>query len=291
MAPKRLNIPGFTPLSDQVFLRESPLPTELAPNDHPESVLIFGWGDGAPKHVLKYADGYQKLYPHATQTIVLSPILKAISSSLNDRSTSMRPLLDRIFPSPDSRENRRILVHCMSNAGGINTAAALHEYRQQFGEPLPHQLLVLDSTPGNPHLTLETLERWSRAMALGVGAYLPLPKIITQGICAIFLAGHRLFENLIGREAASVFSAGAINNEEFHSKNSRKLYLYSKEDEIIGWKDIEDHAAEAKEKGYRTDGVLFDGSGHVGHARLFPERYWTSIQGAWKQAIEESKQA
>lgn len=289
MAPKKLEILGFDPLSDQVFSRKSSLNPEDAPADHPQAVLIFGWGDGAPKHVLKYADGYQNLFPHANQIIVLSPIMKAISSTLSDRSAAMRPLLEHIFATPESRKNPRILVHCMSNAGGINTAATLHEYRDQFEEPLPHQLLVLDSTPGSPYMTFETLERWSRAMAMGIGPYLPWPTVITQGLCAMFLAGHRLYENLVGREAASVFSSGAINNEIYEIKSAQRLYLYSKEDDIIGWKDIEEHEAEAKKLGYKTDGVMFQGSGHVGHLRLAPEQYWTAIQEAWKQAIEEKK--
>ena len=290
MAPKKLEIPGFTPLSDQVFSRKSALEKGGAPASHPQTILIFGWGDGAPKHVLKYADGYQSLYPHANQFIVLSPIFKAIFSDLSDRSAAMRPLIKHVFPTSESREDPRILIQCMSNAGGINTAATLHEYRETFGEPLPHQLVVLDSTPGNPCLTLETLERWSRAMAMGVGAYLPWPTVITQGFCAIFLAGHRLFETVIGREAASLFSSGAMNNQVYETTSARRLYLYSKEDDIIGWKDIEKHDAEAKSKGYRTDAVLFEGSGHVGHLRLAPEQYWSAIQGAWKQASEEHRQ-
>lgn len=289
MAPKKLEIPGFSPLSDQVFMRNSSLDAAAAPSEHPETVLIFGWGDGAPKHVLKYADGYEALFPYANQFIVLSPILKAISSDLSDRSAAMKPLLDRVFGTPGTGKAPRILMQCMSNAGGINIAATLHQYQQQFGHPLPHQLLVLDSTPGNPHLTFETLERWSRAMSMGVGPYLPWPRVITQGLCAIFLAGHRFYETIVGREAASLFSSGAINNEVFEHKSARRVYLYSKEDDLIGWKDIEGHAAEAQSKGYKSDGVLFEGSGHVGHMRQFPEQYWSAIQGAWKQASEEHR--
>lgn len=289
MAPKKLEILGFDNLSDQVFSRLSTLNQADAPEDHPHAVLIFGWGDGAPKHVLKYADGYQNLFPYANQVIVLSPIMKAISSGLNERSTAMRPVLEHVFATPENRKNPKILVHCMSNAGGINTAATMHEYRDKFDEPMPHQLLVLDSTPGNPYMTLETLERWSRAMAMGLGPYLPWPTIVTQGLCAMFLAGHRLWENLTGRESASIFSSAAINNEIYEIKSARRLYLYSKEDDIIGWKDIEAHEAEAKQRGYKTDSVMFEGSGHVGHLRLAPEQYWAAIQGAWKQAIEENR--
>lgn len=289
MAPKSPQIPGFKALSDQVFESEETFTASgEAASDHPHAVLIFGWGDALPKHIVKYSEGYRNLYPHAKQIIVLSPILKAVWSELSERSRAMRPVIESIFGSKHIENGSRILLHCMSNAGGINCASALHEYQEQFGKPLPHQLLVLDSTPGNPYLTWSVLGKWSRAMALGTASYFPWPFKVTQGIWAIFLGVHRLFERLVGRESASIFSIGAINDDKYERKSAQRLYLYSKEDDLIGFEDIEKHAAEGKQHGYVVDRVMFEGSNHVGHMRLFPEKYWSAIQEAWKKAVSGS---
>ena len=60
-----------------------------------------------------------------------------------------------------------------------------------------------------------------------------------------------------------------------------------KEDEIIGYKDLEENVAHAKTLGYSVDPEMFEGSFHVGHMRLHPDQYWNTISNSWKQAMAE----
>jgi hypothetical protein len=71
-----------------------------------------------------------------------------------------------------------------------------------------------------------------------------------------------------------------------------RLYIYSKIDELIPYKDVEEHARQAKEElGIRGGGEggevrleKFENTSHVGHMRGDPERYWNSIQKVWRDS-------
>ncbi|KXH36440.1 hypothetical protein CSIM01_04955 [Colletotrichum simmondsii] len=289
MAPKSDPFPGFTAITDQIFYREGEPVTEgTQPSaDHPRVVIIYSWGDAVPKHVSKYADGFRTLFPHAKQIAVLSPIVKAMREDLQTRSNNMKPIIEAAYPSatsgtPDPNEDA-VLMHVMSNTGGINYAGTLHAYQERFGRPMPHRLSSYDSTPGSVIMTWNNLKRWSLAMTLGTAGWFPWPFVVTQCIMGVFLLLNHSFEHLTGRESAPVFSVAAIGDTKYVSKGSRKLYLYSKEDPLIGWEDIEENMAESKGKGYAYDAVRFEGSGHVGHMRMHPDQYWNAIASAWKE--------
>lgn len=286
----KLEYPGFTGLSDQVLFRAATEPADKT-KQQPRTVLIFGWGDGQPKHVAKYADGFRRLFPCANQIMVLSPISRAMWQSLEQRAESMTHVVKAAFPDGESTQDEgSMLVHIMSNTGAIFYAATLHAYRQAYNKPLPHRLVVLDSTPGSTDITLETLPRMSRAMALGTAALFPWPFLVTQCLWATFLAATHLWETVTGRDGAPVTSMKAFQNPDMQEKSAKRLYLYSKDDQIILWSDIEKHIAESREQGWQTDSVLFEGSGHVGHMRLHPEEYWKSIQNAWAGIVAPKRQ-
>ncbi|OAA49265.1 hypothetical protein NOR_01188 [Metarhizium rileyi] len=289
MASKNPTPPGFTSLSDQILTR----PGEAIATDEQEErnakdptiVLLYGWGDGLPKHVVKYADGFRVLFPHATQVVVLSPISRAMFSDLQKRSEYMVPVLKALTNISATLESERVLAHTMSNTGAVNYAATLNSYQEAFGKPLPHRLLILDSTPGSTDLSWSNISRWSRAMALGTAAWFPWPFAMTQFIWAGFLCLTSVYSWTIGRESAGAWSVKAMNNEKYESADARRLYLYSREDDLIGWEDIESHVAESRALGRRADTEMFSGSGHVGHMRKFPRQYWAAILRAWQEAV------
>lgn len=291
--PKLPSIPGFTAVSDQVLVREpsasdGPAPAPL-PAGHPGTVLVYGWGDGLPKHVAKYADGFRVLYPHTRQVVILSPISKALFSDLQKRSEAMLPVIKAIWPDGPPAEDTpgpTVLAHTMSNTGAVNYAATLYAFRQLYDRALPHQLLVMDSTPGSTDVTGANLVRWSRAMALGTAAWFPWPFVVTQSIWAVALAINGFYEWLIGRKSAGAWSRVAANDTTYELKSARKMYIYSKEDDLIGWEDIELHVAETRKLGWTADVEVFDGSGHVGHMRKAPEQYWKAIMESWERAIK-----
>ncbi|KAL2129558.1 hypothetical protein VTI74DRAFT_7607 [Chaetomium olivicolor] len=287
---------GFKKLSNQVYVRAGE-PSAQDPS-HPTTVVIYSWGDAQPKHVVKYVDGYRQLYPHCRIVLILSPILKALYQTLEARSRTMIPVIDAIYPgvleapNSDTKEKikERVLLHVMSNTGGMNCAATMNAYTTRTGGQLfPHHMLVCDSTPGSTHF-LPNVGPWSRAMALGAARFFPWPFVMTQAMAAIFLGCLHGFGWLIGATSAAEFSTGAVNDTRFSDKGAKRLYLYSKEDDIICWEDIEKHAADARQKGWSVSAEIFEGTPHVGHMRAHPEKYWAVIAAGWKEAVSNRAQ-
>ncbi|PNH36857.1 hypothetical protein VD0004_g9908 [Verticillium dahliae] len=146
---------------------------------------------------------------------------------------------------------------------------------------MPHQLLVFDSTPGSPWLTWPSLQRWSRAVTISTANWFPWPFGVTQCIWGFILTVKVFAGWCVGREAAGAFALRVIDDENFETREARRLYLYSKEDDLITSDDIEMYIAESRQKGYQIRVEMFEGSGHVGHMRMHPQCYWKSIADSW----------
>lgn len=283
----------FKRLTEQIYLQEAPASSTPLSSSDPTTILLYGWGDARPKHLAKYVDGYRALFPAAKFVVVLCPILRCLYQTLEARSKAMAPVITACFgsweqadrKSVESSNNNRILVQVMSNTGGMYFAATLNAYRKRFGQAFPHHMLVVDSTPGSTSF-LQNAGPWSRAMALGASGWLPLPFIVTQALACLFLAALHGFGWLIGASSAAAYSVAAVNNEELCEKAARRLYLYSKEDDIIYWEDIEKHAAQARQRGYEVDMDMFEGTPHVGHLRQHPEQYWGAVKKTWEEAVK-----
>lgn len=200
----------------------------------------------------------------------------------------MLPVVDTIFPTPTGSgdEEERVLIHAMSNTGAIFAAAAVVGYQRRHGtdKTFPHKLLICDSTPGSLDFASQ-VGRWSHAMAVGTAKFFPWPAIITQGLWYIFLWANWAWERLRGSEPSGVWANRVMTDKSITSTDSHRLYMYSKEDEIIGWKDLEENVAGVKALGWPVDLEMFEGSPHVGHMRLHPEQYWNKISNAWKEAV------
>ncbi|KAI1024806.1 hypothetical protein LB503_007055 [Fusarium chuoi] len=279
--------PGFSPLSDRVFVRPGETPTGTDPNpEHPRTVVIYGWGDAPPRHISKFTDVYRQLYPHAKQVAVLSPIYKGFVDHVAKRTEAMLPVIHEVFPNDTS--DGLVLFHAMSNSGTLNYSATLNAYKETYNRPMPHTLTVYDSTPGSPYLTWDNLKRFSHAMAIGLAAKLHLPFIVTQVLCAWFFVLIHVFDYLAGRESAPKFSHRIFTDEQWESKKSTRLFLYGKGDILIPWQHIEGYMAVSREAGYPSEGQVFE-SGHVGHMKKDPEKYWGTIQHSWARAIGDYK--
>ncbi|KAH7316496.1 hypothetical protein B0I35DRAFT_409688 [Stachybotrys elegans] len=284
MSVKAPAFPGFTPLNDQIYFRDADTTTTTKPPNHPDVVVIYGWGDGLPRHVSKYTDGFAALYPHARIYAILSPIAKAIFSGLEARARHMTPLIQHLFPNGHKpSDDPSILVHTMSNTGAVNFYATAYHFAQAFNRPFPHKLVIMDSTPGGTDLTIDNLTRWSRAMSLGTARFFPWPFVVTQAIWATGIFFSTCVGHVVGSEPAGAWARKASVNLAYEPRDSLKLYLYSKEDDLIGYEDIELHVAEAKELGWKTEVEIFEGTGHVGHMRQYPEQYWSAISRAWEK--------
>jgi hypothetical protein len=78
-------------------------------------------------------------------------------------------------------------------------------------------------------------------------------------------------------ENAATKARGDLKDEKLICFKSRRLYLYSEADSLIGANEVREHAAECASKGRDVETVNFQVSGHVRHAIVNPERYWDAV--------------
>jgi hypothetical protein len=63
----------------------------------------------------------------------------------------------------------------------------------------------------------------------------------------------------------------------------RRCYVFSKEDKIVKWEDVVEHADEAESIGWSVgEEEGFERSGHVGHLVQDSDRYWRIVRKLWK---------
>lgn len=86
--------------------------------------------------------------------------------------------------------------------------------------------------------------------------------------------------HLPGRDILEVVRE-QLNESTATVKGTRRTYIYSEEDDVIGWEDVEDHARDAERKGWAVELVKFQTSTHVGHLKQDPERYREVILKTW----------
>ncbi len=288
------SFPGFTALSDKIHLLE-PTSTEHDNSTQlikdPKTIFLYTWGDGQPKHIRKYTDGYRKLFPTARIILVQCTMLEAMFQPVTSHNRSMLPVIDAVFSNGDSGTAiapEELLVHVMSNSGMVNFISTIMTYqslRQQTTlTPFPHALLILDSAAGS--LTFfSNATRWSRALALATASWSPFPSVIMQVIWAIIITTALGLATLFRSKRIGRTIVRGVRDPGLTSKESVRLYLYSKGDELVTWTSVEEHIADVKEMGFTCLSHVFQKSPHVSHARMYPERYWGFVLNAWELAV------
>lgn len=295
MANRTRPFSGYTQLSENVYIHEPKLDELNDPifhSDGPTTAILFGWGSANPKHVAKYAEGYRERYVNARIIVVLGSIVDAMYQSTKKRSNAMREVVEAAFPTQSSRENEKVLIQIMSNAGAVNFAAMLLAYRSMFSDQddssgnavFPHMLLVCDSTPGG-YAFSPNVARWSRAMAISTASWFPWPFSVTQGIWYLCLWIIETARWVMGTPSVGRFTVESLNRPDIATKHATRLYIYSKADDLVWWEDIEQNVAAAKAEGYNILTEVFEGTPHVAHMTGHPKKYWDVIETAWNMGV------
>jgi hypothetical protein len=100
-------------LNNHFYYRESPLMNKIDKNEQIPLVLVLGWAGAIDKHVLKYAQIYEKMGYH---TIRLSPTVGMSVFKPHLHKDYAMKLLD-LIKSKAHLKNSPIVIHTFSNAG------------------------------------------------------------------------------------------------------------------------------------------------------------------------------
>ncbi|PPQ83502.1 hypothetical protein CVT25_006992 [Psilocybe cyanescens] len=248
-------------------------------------------------HLTKYSNTYSELYPGATQILVrseasffwssqatktayLEPAVEALESlgCLIPLSKTTKSALS-MQPSPS------ILVHAFSN-GGASQLTTLGEIIASRAIPpsqqLPVTALVLDSCPGDGGA-----EGTIRAFSSVVRN--PFLKGIIKILIRLLYFYVSLQRKIMRSSPQTILDKMKARLNDRHllpwfDRTTPRLYLYSVEDKLIPYHEIEAHANQAEQAGLPVRMEKFEDSPHVAHAKVYPQRYWTAIQKLWDDA-------
>ncbi|KAK3503397.1 hypothetical protein B0T13DRAFT_493194 [Neurospora crassa] len=191
------------------------------------------------------------------------------------RSNSQSPHTGEDYhrsPAPAENESHGtgILLHIFSNGGCHLSLQLAHLYLSSFGHnSLPVSLQILDSCPGTFSIAqtygaavhsvpahhpwiLKSMDRWGLwgAVVLVAGIQNGLPRAIGENVVRRKLLGGVGvdFEGMRrGVLDDGLFGGGGQGNGKKEGGTGiGRLYLYSKADEVVGWRDVERHVRLAR---------------------------------------------
>ncbi|KAF8863709.1 hypothetical protein BDZ45DRAFT_86431 [Acephala macrosclerotiorum] len=238
----------------------------------PDLVLLVGWMDATPRHMSKYASGYEKLYPSARILIIMTTQIDAAFRTHAANLKRVKPALDVLYALPP---DANLLVHFFSNGGAFTMTTMAKTYKEKMGRALLVTAMILDSTPGRA-----TYEATIRAFSVA------LPKnIILRMLGILFLRvffflykfGYWLQDKMDLVDKARM----DLNDKSLFDTDAPRMYIYSVADDMVDWRFVEEHGEEAKSLGYIIDREKFLKSRHAAHLLIDPDRYWAAVQRLW----------
>ena len=272
-------VPGFLRLSADVSLLE-PDPQSLSPSneaDSPSTIIVFAWMGAQSRYVSKYTSHYFQRYPNAQILLITSNWGNFTYRPMRTQHQRLAPAIPALLAKDDGKT----LVHAFSNGGSIQFNSLAAAYRKETGKLLPVRALVLDSAPGRATLRqsvgtiLATLQmQWYLRPLLVV-------------LASLFVGTLWLVKQLTGAKDVVEQLREDLNDRRLVAHEARRCYIYSDTDESVSAKDVEEHADDARQKGWLVSMEKFVGSAHAGHMRLDGARYWKIVEGLWEQSCND----
>ncbi|EPE30142.1 hypothetical protein GLAREA_12865 [Glarea lozoyensis ATCC 20868] len=267
-------------LSETTYLFQPNLWSKDAP-----TFILSTWMNAAPKNILFYVESYQRLFPTSRVFVLIGTVSNMVYRLESRQKISLQPVMHALLEETLGP----LFLHAFSNSGAQQLGLLLRTYKEiTGGKKLNVDGLILDSTPSRGE--------FSRAF-VGLSYQVPSQHWYIRypgvGLVLLVVTIGWLVEKLTGKvNVLSQFNAD-MNDRSLFGKDTFKQYMYSKEDLLVSWEDIEWHADMAESKGWRVGRALFEKSGHCRHGKgLGEERYWNIINSiVAKEATDGSRQS
>ena len=268
----------FVRLAPSVYLANPTRSNDGAPG--PLIVLSF-WMNAPIRPLVKYVTEYARLAPEASIIFIRNSTMDLTVRGLSwfqeaRVAAAVRAIIDK---TSDDEEGKKASVHLhvFSNGGATAATHLLSAYRRATGNPLPISSMIVDSAPG----TLDV------KAAMSAFSY-ALPKMWilrfrARAFLYVIVTGALVRRAVLRQPDVISWLRTTMNDTRLvcTSESSGKLkrcYIYSDTDDLIDWRDVEEHAAHAEASGWTVYREKFLGTAHVGHMRADPDRYWSIVK-------------
>lgn len=285
-------LPGFTKISKVVYLyRPTRNSSASSSPSSPKLIVLAGWMGAREPHLAKYTTKLQNLYPDSPIVVLRSFVYHfttKVSSHPKEVAAAVPVIKSIMADYADGEEDGKpsMLVHLFSNGG----SAALRHLREQYaaaspsggpgGSRLPRHVTVYDSAPGKFQWQRSVTAFMASAARMAAPARLAM-LVVVNCLFALYWAAHVPW----GRPGYLDRTWLAQNDRAGNAAEVRRAYIYSDEDALVDSRDIEEHAASAKQNGFVVAALeKFVGSAHVAHVRVDEARYWGVVKDAWENS-------
>jgi len=260
------------PSDEQLLSRPGKAYTVAAP----KTILFLSWGDAKPRYIQKYTNLYSEIFPEARVMLVES----GMKDYFWRTERTSRKLAEPAVKILGATTDETLLVHVMSNAGSKQWCVINDSLIQSTGRSLYNAATVIDSAPGCAQFS----QTWASLAQSLPRAF--LPKVLLGSILGLILCLMHVQKYIVPGPDILDCVRSQMNDAGSSVKSSRRTYVFSEGDDIIGWEDVESHAKEAEKKGWVVELVKIHGSTHVGHLRRDPETYRQAIEKTWSGKSE-----
>ncbi|KAL7941831.1 putative DNA repair protein [Trichoderma barbatum] len=280
----------FEPLQsigENLYSYEFPDPTSNE-DKGPSLIVLFTWLGGATAiRIQKYLLSYRTIWPTASILLVTTQVFEFAATPSRALRSRLKPARDAIRQHVKRRVNASpsILFHIFSN-GGLYTAIHLSLSLRDPAEGA--ESLDLGSYLGG--IITDCCPGQTDYMRTYNGAIASLPSTLLGKLLG------KPFLFLIVSLFTSLTHAGLVtgvkdyrrqlNDPNVFGSLAKRLYLYAKDDTVVGYKDVESHIKEAREKGYEVESVFFLNSHHCSLPRGNEVKYWDTIKDFWEKSIQ-----
>jgi len=251
-------------------------------HDAPNAILLFAWMGAEPKHIAKYTSAYIKLFSTASIILIrtnLFDILFLPSTTLKRRyETALAKILSLSQTSKRNDTEPRVLAQAFSNGGAFAFLHFTHFYHALAGSAPPIDALILDSGPA--------IGDYARGVA-AIMALAPTSPVVRYPVLFLLNVLLRLLwvrDTVLRRKTVVRRTYFELNEPGLLPNGIPRLYLYSKADKMVDWREVEAHARNAEESGAsgKAELVRFERSEHVAHIREDAGKYWNAVRVCWE---------
>lgn len=256
------------------FIPTTSLSSNAGPHSAPRLIILFAWMGARLSHAQKYVNGYHAIWP-ATPIILVQSLpsdFRPLSRYAKEYTALVSLIAQHNIDLTNPDDGKHVLIATMSNGGCGGIDALLRCLPQEA--VLRPRALILDSCPG--------IARYSATLRafLIAGKYRLFSKAIASVVITLYYCLSVFFNKISGRDPLGRMRTALIERV----IAQRRAYIYSQEDNLIYWKDVEKHSEQAQKARHETKLEMFNNSPHVMHIRSDEVRYWKIIQQTWDPA-------
>lgn len=252
-----------------------------SPSPPPKFIILFTWMSAHPDHISKYLLGYRTHYPTSRILVIRTSPLDMVYRRTSKQHRRVAPAISAVLSScPSTCSDPEVILHVFSNGGSHQVCNFLSAYSKATSCPFPPHVTIFDSCPGRA-----TFKRSVLALSSALPSFAPARLLLLLLIYSVISIYWVVFIPF-GIPDPIECLREILNTRTVMQGETKRCYIYSETDPMVGWLDVEAHAQDAADKGFLVQSEKFEGSGHCAHIRVNEGmRYW-AIVNALCQARE-----